>query len=235
MLPNPFFFLPFFLLFFIVLFLLILFVFALIQVGAITIAFAKLGLTGGQVFLLLMGSLLGSMVNIPVYKRPYSGPQESELEMGRIFGHYRIPRYRMESKSAEQVIAVNFGGAFIPVFLSGYFIFQIGPSLGLLLCLLAVGFVTYKMARPVQGVGIGVPFLIPPLVTVLATWIFAPSGQEAQVAYISGSLGTLAGADVLHLINPATMRHLQAPVLSVGGAGTFDGIFLAGILAVLLA
>ena len=232
--PNPFFFLPFFILIFIVFFFLVLLVFGLVQIGAITIAFAKLGLTGGQVFLLLLGTLFGSMVNIPVYKKPYSGP-DADLEMSPMFGHYKIPRYQMQSRPREQVIAVNFGGAFIPVFLSVYFILQIGLSPGLLLCLGIVGLVTYKAARPVQGVGIGVPFLLPPLITVLATWFFAPTGQEPQVAYISGSLGTLVGADILHILNPSTMKKIRAPVLSVGGAGTFDGIFLAGILAVLLA
>jgi uncharacterized membrane protein len=32
-----------------------------------------------------------------------------------------------------------------------------------------------------------------------------------------------------------SIARLQAPMLSIGGAGTFDGIFLTGILAVLLA
>jgi uncharacterized membrane protein len=51
-------------------------------------------------------------------------------------------------------------------------------------------------------------------------------------AYVAGTLGTLIGADILHLDK---LRHLNAPVASIGGAGTFDGIFLTGILAVLLA
>jgi uncharacterized membrane protein len=45
-------------------------------------------------------------------------------------------------------------------------------------------------------------------------------------------MGTLIGADLLNLGNIAK---LGAPVASIGGAGTFDGIFLTGILAVLLA
>jgi uncharacterized membrane protein len=52
------------------------------------------------------------------------------------------------------------------------------------------------------------------------------------LAYISGSLGTLIGADLLNLNN---IQGLGAPVASIGGAGTFDGIFVTGILAVLLA
>jgi uncharacterized membrane protein len=45
-------------------------------------------------------------------------------------------------------------------------------------------------------------------------------------------MGTLIGADLLNLAKIGT---LGAPVASIGGAGTFDGIFLTGILAVLLA
>ncbi|HEV2170401.1 MAG TPA: DUF1614 domain-containing protein, partial [Candidatus Binatus sp.] len=52
------------------------------------------------------------------------------------------------------------------------------------------------------------------------------------VAYISGVLGTLVGADLLNLRN---LTDLGAPVASIGGAGTFDGIFMTGIVAVLLA
>jgi len=52
---------------------------------------------------------------------------------------------------------------------------------------------------------------------------------------MAGSLGTLIGADLMHMVNRRTWAMLDAPLLSIGGAGTFDGIFLAGIIAVLLA
>jgi uncharacterized membrane protein len=56
--------------------------------------------------------------------------------------------------------------------------------------------------------------------------------NAASLAYIGGSLGTLIGADLLNLPNiPA----LGASVASIGGAGKFDGIFVTGIMAVLLA
>ena len=53
-----------------------------------------------------------------------------------------------------------------------------------------------------------------------------------MIAYVSGSLGTLIGADLLNLHRIA---YLGAPVASIGGAGTFDGVFLTGIVAILLA
>ncbi len=48
--------------------------------------------------------------------------------------------------------------------------------------------------------------------------------DSAPLAYIAGSLGTLIGAD---LTNLDKVRGLGAPVASIGGIGTFDGIFLA--------
>jgi uncharacterized membrane protein len=45
-------------------------------------------------------------------------------------------------------------------------------------------------------------------------------------------MGTLIGGDLLHV---RQVRRLATPVASIGGAGTFDGIFLTGIIAVLLA
>gem|GEM_PF-1329565 len=51
------------------------------------------------------------------------------------------------------------------------------------------------------------------------------------LAYISGSLRTLIGAGLLNIKN---LQGLGVPAASIGGAGTFDGIFLTDILAVLL-
>ena len=239
---NPFFFLPFALILFVLLILLVVFLFACIQIGAISIAFTKLGLSAGQVFFLLIGSLLGSAVNIPIYRRPLpffsddvSRDKEPDIDFQGVWRHYRRFPVPSAFPAGEQVIAINFGGGVIPCFLAVYFMFQIGPSFGLALAFGAVTIAVYRLARPVPGLGIGIPFLIPPLLTVLATWLLAPRGQEAQVAYVAGSLGTLFGADILHLLNEKDMNHLRAPMLSIGGAGTFDGIFLTGILAVLLA
>ena len=78
-------------------------------------------------------------------------------------------------------------------------------------------------------------FRIEPIRPVVVTAIVAmllSREDSVPLAYIAGSLGTLIGAD---LTNLDKVRGLGAPVASIGGAGTFDGIFLTGILAVLLA
>lgn len=209
--------------------------FVFVQVGLVTIAFAKLGLTPGQGFLILLATLLGSGVNIPVHRtkrlvrRPVLRPAFMTFGGG--------PPYRMDTETelVDQVVAVNLGGCVIPCLLSLFFLSQTGAEAGVLLALGATTAACYAMARPIPGRGIGIPVLLPPLVAALAALLLAPEGHGPQAAYVAGAVGTLLGADILHLMNPRTMKALDAPLLSIGGAGTFDGIFLAGIIAVLLA
>jgi uncharacterized membrane protein len=126
---------------------------------------------------------------------------------------------------------VNLGGAVIPVLLSLYLMVKKSLFGRGLLGVAIVAAVSYFMAHPVPGVGIAEPTFIPPLATA-AVALMISREYAPPLAYISGSLGTLIGADILNL---GKVRGLGAPVASIGGAGTFDGIFLTGIVAVLLA
>ena len=102
------------------------------------------------------------------------------------------------------------------------------------LTVLAVAIVaatTHVVARVVPGVGIVVPTFVPPLAAAVTAWVLDVEATAA-LAYVAGTLGTLLGADLLNL---PRVRELDAPVVSIGGAGTFDGIFVTGIVAVLLA
>jgi uncharacterized membrane protein len=99
-----------------------------------------------------------------------------------------------------------------------------------------VAAVVHHFARPVKGLGIVTPALLPPLAAALAAIIIvyvfgAPHDCIFLIAYVGGTLGTLIGADILNL---GRIRDLGAPVASIGGAGTFDGVFLSGLVAVLL-
>jgi uncharacterized membrane protein len=91
--------------------------------------------------------------------------------------------------------------------------------------------IIHMLAYPVSDVGIAVPVFVPPIATALVAVLIGRK-NAAALAYVSGSLGTLIGADLLNL---EAIREIGAPVASIGGAGTFDGIFLTGIMAVLLA
>jgi uncharacterized membrane protein len=72
---------------------------------------------------------------------------------------------------------------------------------------------------------------VPPL-SAAATALILSRREAPALAYVGGSIGCLIGADLLNL---GKIQGLGAPVASIGGAGTFDGIFLTGVLAVLLA
>jgi uncharacterized membrane protein len=94
-----------------------------------------------------------------------------------------------------------------------------------------VAAVVHSLAHLVPGVGIAVPIFAPPLVAAAAALLMSRQ-LAAPLAYVSGSLGTLIGADLLNL---GKLAGLETPIASIGGAGTFDGVFLTGIIAVLLA
>ncbi|HBP90739.1 MAG TPA: hypothetical protein DD706_23965, partial [Nitrospiraceae bacterium] len=71
----------------------------------------------------------------------------------------------------------------------------------------------------------------PPLVAALTALLLAPD-EAPSVAFIAGVLGPLLGADVLHM---REIPNIATGMASIGGAGTFDGIVLSGILAAYLA
>jgi len=100
-----------------------------------------------------------------------------------------------------------------------------------LIAIAGVTVVCHILAEPVPGLGIALPVFVPPASAAIVALLLSRR-YAAPLAYIGGSLGTLIGADLLNL---GKVQGLGAPVASIGGAGTFDGIFLTGILAVLLA
>jgi uncharacterized membrane protein len=176
---------------------------------------------------LLFATLVGSIFNIPVAELP---PERIVFhEAIHFFGmRYRVP---VVTHWAGTVIAVNVGGAVIPTLMSAYLLIKRELWVKGLIATAVVALVIHWMADPVPGLGIAVPVFVPALVTTAVALLLSRK-DAPPLAYIAGGLGTLIGAD---LTNLDKVRGLGAPVASIGGAGTFDGIFLTGILAVLLA
>lgn len=198
-----------------------------LMVGLIGEAFLRLGISPSLVFWLLILTLVGSLVNIPIYR--FENRELVGEQVVSYFGmRFRVPR---PDQAHETILAVNVGGALIPVALSVYLISKIDFGLSLPVLLAVVTVVVNRLARPVRGMGIGVPGLAPPLVAALGAYLLCPMELRAPCAYIASTMGILIGADLLNL---GQIRQLGAPVASIGGAGTFDAIFLSGIIAVLL-
>lgn len=200
----------------------------LVQIGLVSIAFEKLGLSQHSVYLLLVTTLAGSMINLPLFSIQAEAPPPDAVPspMRRLLG---LPRVEFTGRT---IVAVNVGGCLTPVAFSVYLMAHNPVTLPqVLLAAAIVSAVAYFASYPIPGIGIGIPIMVAPLTAALAAAIINPE-ERAVIAYISGTLGVLIGADILRL---KSVRKLNAPLASIGGAGTFDGIFLSGLVAVLLA
>ncbi len=220
-------FFPFAFLFVLALLLVLAVAFAVIQIGLFGAAFAKAGISPSAVPLVLLGSLIGSGINIPVrrLRRSCCPPRIDLLPLGFRF------RVKAPGDPGETLLAVNLGGAVIPVLVCLYILAHTRHPGGYLLPTVLVTALVHRAARPVEGFGIAVPIFLAPLVAAAAALLLAP-GEPAPVAYVAGTLGCLFGADLLNL---RKIVSIGARVASIGGAGTFDGVFLSGIIAVFLA
>ncbi len=191
------------------------------QVAAFS--FTKLGLSPLGAVLLLGLSLWGSIVNIPISRRRLLLDEENPRPVNNYIFYYP-PRVK------EQVISINLGGAVIPILFSLSLLDKV-PLEQTFLAVAIVAIVAKSLAKIVPGVGIRLPAFIPPIVAAITALILA-GNAAAPVAYIAGVWGTLIGAD---LLNIPKFARIGAAVISIGGAGVFDGIFLVGLIAALLA
>ena len=179
---------------------------AFVQIGILTVAFDKLGLSAQSAYLLFMTILVGSMINLPLFD--------------------------MDGEEGKTRIMVNVGGCVVPVAFSFYLIqhHPLDPAA----LISAVGVVTllsWKVSRGLPGIGIGMPVFLAPITAAAVSYLL-DAKNAAPLAYISGTLGVLIGSDLLHLKD---LKKMGAPFASIGGAGSFDGIFITGIVAALLA
>ncbi len=203
------------------------FLIVVLLLATLRYAYLSLGVSSGTALLLLLASLVGSYFNIPVAQLPPEHVVSNEVR--EYFGmYYVVPRV---TDWGGTVIAVNVGGAVIPTLMSIYLLIAHRLWLRGAIATAIAAVVLHVLANPVRGVGIAIPIFWPAVITAIVSFVLAPY-DAAPLAYIAGSMGTLIGAD---LTNLSRVRGLGAPVASIGGAGTFDGIFLTGILAVLLA
>ena len=199
----------------------------LIQLRILRYAYMKLGVGPGAALFLLFGSLIGSYFNLPVAVLP--GKPVMAGQIIEFYGmQYVVPQVVSWPGT---ILAVNVGGAVIPTMMSTYLVIRYQLWLKAAIATAVIAFVIHSMATPVAGIGIAVPVFAPVVTTAILAFILSRE-YAAPLAYIGGSMGTLIGADLLNLDK---ITNLGAPVASIGGAGTFDGIFLTGILAVLLA
>lgn len=206
--------------------LLLVFLVLVVELRVLRYAYQKIGVPPRYMFAVMLLSLLGSHVNIPLYamRSERLVPAQHVIVYGRT---YVAPPLVAPGTT---VVALNVGGALVPFLLSVYLLLRSKVRGRMLLGVAIIAAIVHSLARIVPGVGIAVPMFIPPLaaavVSVVLAFRWAP-----PVAYVSGSMGALIGGDLLNL---PQLGELGAPIVSIGGAGTFDGVFLTGIIAGLL-
>jgi len=193
---------------------------------------AKLHLSPEMALLLMMAIIIGGLVNIPV--RRIAHERVVPMHPLAVFGLGGLwPE--MARERPETIIAINFGGCVVPAGLALRQLFHLattGSSTLFALFVAATIYVAacYFSAQPVQGVGIVLLGLLPAAIAALMVLLFAP-WEAAPVAYIAVA-GPVIGADLLHL---KEIEQSAVGMASIGGAGTFDGIVLSGIVAAYLA
>ncbi len=200
----------------------------LIQLELLSFAFVKLGLPPDTGLTILLASLFGSVVNIPLIRVKHAASLP-EIKSPPYWGLLKVPTL---SHSRDTLIAINLGGCLIPVSVSIYLFSSHSLNLvSTILGIAIVSMISYLFSRPVQGLGIAMPIFIAPISAAVVGTLISPE-HSAALAYISGTVGVLIGADLLRLKD---ISQMGTPFASIGGAGTFDGIFITGIVAALLA
>ncbi|MBV8357859.1 MAG: DUF1614 domain-containing protein [Deltaproteobacteria bacterium] len=207
--------------------LVLLFLIAMLEVGIIESAYQKLGMSHRAITLLLLLSIFGSYINIPVATISTISPPAA------IHHHiYNLSYIRaLLPNTNDTIIAVNLGGAVIPVLLSAYLLMRVGGLAPAFIATVVVALLVHHFSRIVPSAGIAVPIFIPGFAAAILALLLTREHRPV-VAYVAGTIGCLVGADVLNL---AEVARLNAPIASIGGAGTFDGVFVSGVIAVLLA
>jgi uncharacterized membrane protein len=200
---------------------------AVVEFGVISYAYEKMGVGRHYIFGILLLSLAGSAINIPLAALP---AKDIVVEKTVVFlgVRYAVPEVEHEGRT---VVAINLGGAVIPLALSVFVLIKNEIYVEAAIGITIIALITHFLARLVPGMGIAISPLFPPILAAIIALLITRE-YAAPLAYISGSLGCLLGADIFNLYR---IQDLGAPVVSIGGAGISDGVFLTGIIAVLLA
>lgn len=221
------------------------FLFIFLPVSIVAEAFSKLGLTPAQGVLMLIAILVGRSVNLPVFTSERLVMVPRPRTMNFTMDEYGRP-VQIEDEPAnelkKQVFAVNLGGCILPLLLSITFLVSLHMAgraegvylwIGFALVMVAGG--CFALAKADPFTGLRVPLIMPALMTFVSVFFFVPEPFRPVAAYVAGTLGTIVGGNLVPLLTPRIRNAVGTPIVSIGGAGTFGGVFVAGILAVLLA
>ncbi len=207
-------------------FIILILVFIFISLNIFGAAFRKLGFPPEYSVYFLFLSLPCSYLNIPIKKVR----SRISIISDKASDTLRSGLAASSIKTYSTTIAINLGGAVIPIIMS-VFLSTMANPVEILSGILVLTIIIHKIARPVKGSGMAIHALLPPILAAFVAIIISPQNAPI-IAYISGTFGCILGIDILNL---KKIPDLGVPLVSIGGAGTFDAIFMTGIISVLLA
>lgn len=184
----------------------------LVAVVVLTVAglahrvFDRLYLTDTQALIFLLLLIAGSFITLPVYRGAFT-------------------------------VALNVGGGILPVALAVYVLTRAGTGREwgrAILAAVITGAFLYGTAKLLRNFGHGYDIIDPMWVFGLTAGIvgYLAGVRSRRTAFIGATLGVLL-LDVANLVELAATRSPGRVI--VGGAGAFDTIVVAGVVAVLLA
>src|SRR5262249_911083 len=141
----------------------------LLQLGALHYAYTRIGISARAALLLLLASLIGSYINIPVAELPAQSVM-SGREVVYFGMRYVVP---VVVQWPTTVLAVNVGGVLIATVVSLSLLAKNdlwGPGA---VAIAIVAFVIHMLAQPVPGVGIAVPVFVPLVVTAVVALLLS--------------------------------------------------------------
>lgn len=140
--------------------------------------------------------------------------------------------------SGNVIIGISIAGAAIPIILSLRMLDQgRSPLIESLLGMAIVAYLAYSLSEVVPERGILLHSVYMPALAASIFGLLAARrkwSRAGPVAYVSGSIGILIGADVLHMGEVLAWQPSYPVFAVIGGAGVFDAIFIVGVLAVII-
>ena len=169
-------------------------------------AFEEVGFSGWESSLIVFGGIIFGMIDLPLFK--YHG----------------------------WIIGINIGGAVLPIAISIYLMAKNKVFFRVILGIILISYITYNYTF-VSSEGIVSPFplwLLPPIAASMYSVMVAIKSRRkaASIAYASGTMGALIGADFMHMKELLSLPPKGMAV--IGGASIFDMVFLTGVIAVII-
>ena len=201
----------------------------------VSYALLRVGLSHQAVSLALAGIFIGGLIDIPLHRKHLPQPHVAEwITFYHRWGEEPFPIGLLRGNT----IAINFGGAIVPLLVALWIVRQISDKPGVLFSLSIASFVSvvacHRLGRIITNVGIVLPGWIAPFIGIAGAWLLLPAGSphHASFAFVTAVVGPFIGADLMNLKDT---HRLGSGTMSIGGAGPLDGIVLSGVLAATLA